>query len=261
MLVFCRSEDKACLAPLIIGLPGLLLVDGLDSSDAASVADLIAAHNLQSTFALRFERDELQLCKADRHGRFDRDSVSLLPADLQRRSGTGTEIRRACLGQTPAAGVRILDVFAGWGMDAWALAAAGARVTCVELQPPMVALLRDAARRVPTELAARIDVVHGEAIDHLLHLQQRSFDVIYLDPMFPPRKKGALPGKRLQWLAEIAGNATIEVDELVSLARAKAGKQVVLKRRRKDPLVGVPARQVVGTSVRYDIYVPQQSSH
>ena len=44
------------------------------------------------------------------------------------------------------------------------------------------------------------------------------------------------------------------VDSLVEAALGKVSKQVVLKRRRKDPVVGEPARQVSGSTVRYDIY-------
>ena len=148
-------------------------------------------------------------------------------------------------------------------MDALALVGEGAEVECVEQQPAMVALLRDAQRRVPTHLAARLKVTCGDALDVLRSTGQEggAYDVVYLDPMFAPRKKGALPNKRLQFLAQLCASeapTTKQLGDLVALACKKARKHVVLKRRKRDPqLPGMtPARQVVGTSVRYDVFLP-----
>lgn len=244
------------LARLLEGLPGLIPAIDINLDDSVAINKLQSQNGLLQGFLLSFERDLLQLRKADAKGRYSRESVALDTASLRQRDGS--QLQRACLGAThhnsTDISLRVLDLFAGWGMDALSLASGGAEVTCVEWLPAMVALNRDAARRVPAELSKRFRIIHAEALHFLGQLESADFDVIYLDPMFPERKKGALPNKRLQWLAQLSPERQGAVDTLVELARAKATQRVVLKRRRKDPVYDEPTRQLVGTSVRYDIY-------
>lgn len=255
LAVFCLPQDQALLTQLLRGLTGLYLVPEVRPEDNAEFSVLAASESLDTRFALHFTRDQLLLCRADKHGRFDRDQVALEAADLTRRSGKPTELQRACLGSAGGKGLRVLDAFAGWGLDGLSLAAAGARVTCVELQPALAALLCDACRRVPVK-SGSISVVCNSAQAVLQEMAPATVDVVYLDPMFPVRKKGALPNKRLQRLAELCMDMEVDVTALLQLARNKAGSRVVLKRRRKDPVLGSPQRQVLGTAVRYDVYLP-----
>jgi len=258
--VLSRRLLVLCPAPAVIPdrllaqLPGLVLTTEVAITETNAVRELMQQHQLDTDFLLLFERDELLLCRADKKGRFGNQRISLDTSALARRQAGATELHRACLASNPGAAVQVLDLFAGWGMDGFALAAAGARVTCVELQPAMVALLRDATRRVHADVSAQVEVVHGDALGFLAGLGSAAMDVIYLDPMFPARNKGALPNQRLQWLAELASGDSMPVDTLLEAALGKAKMQVVLKRRRKDPVVGAPQRQVSGSSVRYDIY-------
>jgi len=219
---------------------------------------------VRTDFVLVFQRDELRLCDLSARDALGAGSVALAVADLNRRMGSRTELHRAVLEgmSTPS----VLDPYAGWGMDALALVGEGAQVDCVEQQPAMVALLRDAQRRVPTHLAARLNVLYGDALEVLRATDQQGevYDVVYLDPMFAPRKKGALPNKRLQFLAQLCADEapnTVQLRDLVALARKKVRKRVVLKRRKRDPqLPGLtPARQIVGASVRYDVFLPSSA--
>ncbi|WP_126426588.1 class I SAM-dependent methyltransferase [Brevibacillus marinus] len=90
-------------------------------------------------------------------------------------------------------GDHVLDATLGLGADAivfaHAVTAAG-RVVGVELQPAVALIVEDGLRRYQTESAAlrqameRVEVVQA---DHLAFLQRqpdRSFDVVYFDPMF-----------------------------------------------------------------------------
>jgi len=243
---------------LIAQLSDLVLTTETDLADTDAICRLIEQHKLEPEFLLHFERDMLHLCKADAKGRFDKQQTALNVASVIRRAGSATELHRACLGGTAGDSMQVLDLFAGWGMDAFALAASGATLTCVEFQPAMVALLRDATRRVAPQVSDRLSVTQGDALAFLQAQQSNVFDVVYLDPMFPARNKGALPNKNLQWLAQLtaddARTDSVTLDVLINMALSKANKQVVLKRRRKDPVVGTPDRQIAGSSVRYDIY-------
>jgi 16S rRNA (guanine1516-N2)-methyltransferase len=93
-----------------------------------------------------------------------------------------------------------------------------------------------------------------ECGDGIARITEGTFDVIYLDPMFPLRSKSALPGKRLQYLHELVGE-TRDVDAaLLERARRSATARVVLKRRRTDPVLAAPDWQIVEKSVRFDVY-------
>ena len=282
LAVFCAAVDRASVrelgAQLLHGESALLVcAQGVPHSgeDAMRILQQVQEQSRQqrpselrslavrTDFALVFARDELRLCKFSERGgfaargAFGANSVALVVADLTRRVGARTELQRACL--TGLRAPRVLDAFAGWGMDAFALVGEGATVHCVEQQPALCALLCDAKRRVPSHMAERLQVTCDDALSALDRVSHGDYDVVYLDPMFPPRKKGALPNKRLQFLAELCEGSPpglVDLVELIDLACSKAKHCVVLKRRKRDPLLAgrAPDRQVVGASVRYDIY-------
>lgn len=187
--------------------------------------------------------DHLELRRGDEaHGAWVR------VAELERRAAQGTDLLKAC-GVGGERRPRVLDLMAGWGVDALVLAARGCPVVAVERLPSLAALLQDLVWRsgvagVAVQCADAMDVL-GEAT---------AVDVVYLDPMFPTRHKAALPGKRLQWLAELAAPDPRPLDVWLSAAAPIAQRRVVLKRRRKDPLVAAPDWQVAGRTVRYDVY-------
>ncbi|MGA1371425.1 MAG: class I SAM-dependent methyltransferase [Pseudomonadales bacterium] len=190
--------------------------------------------------------DHLELRVGDaRHGGAWVDT-----SELRRRAAEGSILTRACGRLNDA---RVLDPMAGWGVDALLLAAAGARVVAVEQEPMLHALARDLARRVGDES------VEFRLGDGRLALQSAdSFDVVYLDPMFPAHGKSALPSKRMQFTRSLPGSvvdmAPVDVLRWIQVAQPHARRRVVLKRRLKDPVVGAPNGQIKGRSVRYDVY-------
>lgn len=192
-------------------------------------------------FYLWADVEHLELRRAgERRGAF----VSM--AELARRAAQGGDLLRACGvagGNKPA----ILDVMAGWGVDGLVLAGRGCAVTLVERLPALSALQQDLARR--SGLAA--EVVCGDGFEVL---QRAAPDVVYLDPMFPERTKTSLPGKRMQWLAELARGDDRPLQNWLALARQRARQRVVLKRRRRDPTELEPDWRIDGRTVRYDVY-------
>ena len=84
-------------------------------------------------------------------------------------------------------------------------------------------------------------------------------DVIYLDPMFPARRKSAAVKKKLQLLQQLERPATDEeAGELLRAALAAGPRKVVVKRPAKGPdLAGVkPSYRVAGKAVRFDVVAP-----
>jgi 16S rRNA (guanine1516-N2)-methyltransferase len=210
---------------------------GLPQLEPASLVD--------GAYFLRIRSDRLELCRAGTRG-----GVYLAVDEILRRvRGRKTDLGRAC-GANP--GLRVCDATAGLGVDALTLAALGCRVCLIERSPVLHALLSDAINRLMDHLEVAPELLLGDA-EEILASGAR-FDVVYLDPMFPGRDKSALPNKRAQFLAGVVSNEDVRLEELLVAARGAADNRVVVKRRRLDSAVGRPDWQIVGKSVRFDVY-------
>jgi 16S rRNA (guanine1516-N2)-methyltransferase len=157
----------------------------------------------------------------------------------------------------------VIDATAGLGGDAFLLAGLGCRVTAVERSAVLAALIRDGLARARVggdehlaEIIERIQLVAGDARDVLEDLPEASRpDVVYLDPMYVPRRKSALAKKEMRICRLLVG-ADADAAELFEVARHVARKRVVVKRHRRAPALSPnPTTKHVGTTVRYDVYV------
>ena len=172
---------------------------------------------------------------------------------IQRRSKAGhlTELSKAC--GVPQGQRRILDACAGFGADGMTLAAQGCTVTMVERNTLVWLLLRE-----HDQAFGRVTVEHGDCMDFMSGAQD--WDVVYLDPMFPPRRKTALPNLGLQHLKELSAQNGLDsgdnLQQQIALARSCAAARVVVKRRLKDPKDALSAFQIKGKSIRFDVYLP-----
>ncbi len=170
------------------------------------------------------------------------------------------------VGLRDRAGLRIADLTAGMGADAFALASLGARLTLVERHPVVAALLADGLRRaveaaiddsVLADIVARIELRETSAALWLEQCREEERpDVIYLDPMFPERRKSAQVNKAMQIFHWLVGGDE-DSDSLLPLALDKAGYRVVVKRPSHAPwLAGEkPSHAIGGKGVRFDVYV------
>ncbi len=167
-----------------------------------------------------------------------------------------------------AGGVRpaVLDLTAGWGADAFVLAALGCAVTLVERHPVVAALLGDglaraAAAPATAAIAARMRLHRCTAQSFLARLAPEAApEVVYLDPMYPPSGKSAASRKELRLLRRLAGPAG-EEPELLRSARAATRGRVVVKRPRRAAPYGDcrPDSHVESANTRYDIYFSDAS--
>lgn len=158
-----------------------------------------------------------------------------------------------------------VDATAGLGEDALLLAAAGFAVTLCERDPVIAALLADTLLRARederlSKVAARMRLVEGDAIETLAALDEAP-DVVFLDPMFPERRRRASTNKKLQ-LFQVLERPCEDEDALMAAALAAHPRKVVVKRPLKGPhLAGAkPSSSLAGKVVRYDVIVPPRES-
>jgi 16S rRNA (guanine1516-N2)-methyltransferase len=161
---------------------------------------------------------------------------------------------------------QVIDATAGMGQDSFALAVFGYSVIAFERSEKIAALLDDASRRVHADnelhalLGDRLRFIHADAIYELKHLQQKP-DVVYLDPMYPPRrKKSALAKKEMQLLRTLVGDDGDSL-QLFTAARKIAGDRVVVKRPiYAEPIAGAPSMSYESKLVRFDVYLSHAPS-
>lgn len=157
--------------------------------------------------------------------------------------------------------VTVVDVTTGWGQDSLAIFRMGFQVACIERSPVMAELLADGFSRL-----ARLDwmlrlklepprLIAGNAIEELTRLDNRP-DCIYLDPMFPPkRKKSALAKKAMTVLRDVLGDDE-DRNALFDAVMKTAAKRVVVKSPDyAQPLGGKPDACFQGKLLRYDVYL------
>jgi 16S rRNA (guanine1516-N2)-methyltransferase len=213
-----------------------------------------------STFECKLVGDQLSLVFEDQ--RMRPLSVNFLSGKVHHRraygGGQGQLIAKA-VGVKKLGRPSVLDLSAGFGQDAFVLAALGCRVTMLERCEVMAQLLADGLRRLYVEepdMQACFQLIHADAYNYLSQLADMP-DVIYFDPMYPNTGNSAQCKKEMQVLRLLAGDDQDAADVL-DLARTKAKKRVVIKRPRHGVLLGdqAPSFQVVGKSSRFDVYVP-----
>jgi 16S rRNA (guanine1516-N2)-methyltransferase len=103
-------------------------------------------------------------------------------------------------------------------------------------------------------IAARLNIVTADACLAMPALKPQP-DAVYLDPMFPPkRKKSALAKKEIRILRELVGDDP-DAEDLLQISLQIATKRVIVKRHLSAPPLGqTPDKSYSGKLVRYDVY-------
>lgn len=162
----------------------------------------------------------------------------------------------------------VVDATAGFGKDAFLLAAAGYSLTLLEKNPIIFRLLQNGIERAQqnpqlSTITEKMELIQEDSAAYLGSLTALHFpEVIYLDPMFPTRQKSACVKKEavlLQEITQATENDTDPHHELFLTALKRATRRIVVKRPRlAPPLAGkTPAFSLTGKAIRFDIYLPQ----
>ncbi|MDH5611742.1 MAG: class I SAM-dependent methyltransferase [Gammaproteobacteria bacterium] len=241
-------------------------------------AEQFSLANQLPLFISRNSQFSLQLCYTNhRIELFDQQLNTSIYVDFahgalahrqQFGGGRGQAIAKAIglkQGKTPS----VLDVTAGLARDAYVLATLGCQMTLVEKSPILSTLIKDGINRgLENEQSAKIlsqnfDLHSQDAINYLKNIEKIQYpEVIYLDPMFPERKKSALVKKDMQILQRLLGkNENSEV--LVESALKCAKERVVVKRPAHAPYLTEtkPSISIHSKKTRYDIYLTASSKN
>ena len=181
----------------------------------------------------------------------------------ERQKQQKQELLIRAVGYRPDQPPTVLDGTGGLGRDSFILAIAGCRVLVYEQHPVVAALLADGLQRAGVHpataaIASRISLTRADTVHTLLQMEKngQQVDVIYLDPMFPTRRKSALVKKELQML-QILTEKAADQDQLLPAALRVAANRVVVKRPSRAPSLNdlSPSHALTGKTVRFDVYV------
>jgi 16S rRNA (guanine1516-N2)-methyltransferase len=167
----------------------------------------------------------------------------------------------------------IIDATAGMGGDSFVLASLGFDVLMLERSRAVAALLEDALLRGRTstttdtsdpELLATLERLHVIYTDSTAFLQNQTVkkptvEVVYMDPMYPEKKKKAATKKEMKALQNLVGP---DKDSAILLQAAlqSAHYRVVVKRPKGAPMIMlnnpklIPSTFISSPNTRYDIY-------
>ncbi len=186
------------------------------------------------------------------------------------RGENGYRLANNCTVKQPlarAAGIKsgtrptVLDATAGFGTDAFVLASLGCNLTMIERSPIVAALLADGLARAHnhkntrTITGKRMELLWGNSIE-ILSSTKKTYQTIYLDPMYPHRKKSALTKQEMRFLRQCVGDDN-DGDLLLRTALKRAENRVVVKRPKgAEPLADIPpSHTITMKNNRFDIYL------
>ena len=186
--------------------------------------------------------------------------------DWRRKHSTGKSepVVKAVWGRQETA-PSVFDATAGLAKDAFLLASSGCQVQAMEQHPLLFALIEHALAQLPLssdahlqKIQQRLHYTHGDSAAFLANQSAGFVDVIYLDPMFPPRPGSAKVKKDMQLLQHLTEPGLGE--NLLELSLSKAKQKVIVKRPNYAPPLAnkkPSATQPAGLN-RFDIYPVQQ---
>lgn len=236
---------------------------GQQAEACAALQARLAGLQLPAPFALVYTAARLELRKLDepKLGAIYVDFAAGAVAHRRKfGGGLGQSIAKA-VGLKQGKRPQVVDATAGLGRDAFVLASLGCQVTLIERSPVVAALLADGLRRAAQDpeigpwVQERMQLRCGPAVATLASLDQTP-EVVYLDPMFPEKKKSALVKKEMRVFHALVG-ADEDADALLPAALAVASQRVVVKRPDYAGFLNqqTPSMQIATKNNRFDVYV------
>jgi len=222
-------------------------------------------HKAQSELTLNFTEIQLEIIDLQNNMSL---SVDFVGGSLGHRKkfggGKGQTIAKAIGIKQGKPIPSVLDATAGLGKDSYVFACLGCPVTLVERSPVIAALVKDGIDRASLNIEFSETTKQGftlhncDALEYIQAITENEKpDVIYLDPMYPEKKKSASVKKNMQILQKLLGH-DLDTDEVLKAALEKAEKRVVVKRPKGAAELQVgrsPTLCYESKGTRYDVYV------
>lgn len=223
--------------------------------------------DVTSPLSLNFKNEFVELRDTEKNIAIHIDFIS---GDLAHRQqfggGRGQSIAKAIGLKQGTPPPSVLDATAGLAKDAFVLACLGCSMTLLERSPVIVELINDAIHRASDDenfksiLETGFKVINQSSIEYLTKISNEPNaalpDVIYLDPMYPDKKKSASVKKNMQILQKLLDKDE-DTQELLNAALKVAKKRVVVKRPKgaKHLSEVKPTYAVESKKTRYDVYI------
>ncbi|MCK5386540.1 MAG: class I SAM-dependent methyltransferase, partial [Gammaproteobacteria bacterium] len=227
----------------------------------------VLEEDINTALNLNFTSDFVELRDMEKNISIHIDFISGNLAHRQQfGGGRGQSIAKAIGLKQGVKPPTVIDATAGLAKDAYVLSCLGCPITLLERSPVIVELIKDAIHRAEedehfqTILKTGFNVIAGSSIEYLTTLLEQKNasrpDVIYLDPMYPHRKKSASVKKNMQILQKLLGQDD-DTQKLLDIALKVAKKRVVVKRPKgAENLTNIkPTYLVESKKTRYDVYI------
>ncbi|KAF2074584.1 hypothetical protein CYY_004091 [Polysphondylium violaceum] len=161
---------------------------------------------------------------------------------------------------------RILDVTGGLGKDAWIMATLGSHVTVVERNPILVYLMTralDIAKAHPEykDIAERMTIVHQDSVEYILQninklSQEEKPDVVYMDPMYPSKKKDKSSSKKdIIAIRLLVGGDRGDSTIIFALSKRLAKNKIVWKKPKYAMSTFEANHSFNSPDTRFDVYL------
>jgi len=155
----------------------------------------------------------------------------------------------------------VIDATGGWGGDALLMCIQGYHVTIFERHLLMACLLGEAFQRLEDSDWAQYNEVSVPKVvcaDAISALDPKRFpaDCVYLDPMFPPKKKKfAATNKYMQLLRWLIRHDADSAQLAAAAIKAAYPRLAVKRPDYAEPLIEKPATQFSSKLIHYDVYL------
>lgn len=176
--------------------------------------------------------------------------------DYRRKGHRGkNELVAKALGA--AKGVRkVIDLSVGLGIDSVFLTQLGFQVSGVERSPVLFALLSEAFARTQQESLKSYQLYQADSYDFLKSQKGHiECDALFFDPMYPHKKKSALPKQEMVVFRDLVGHDEDAARVLTEALQWPVRRVVVKRPLSAEVLLPGVAHSFEGKVVRYDTYV------
>lgn len=175
-------------------------------------------------------------------------------SDYHRKSRKTQEPVIKALGYTH--GIRhVLDLTMGLAIDSIFFAQHGFHVTSVERNPLLHYLAKSSQRVSIRPELKNIEFVHADAETFVKSYSFKKPTSAYFDPMYPHKKKSALPRQEMVLFRTLVGADEDASQTLETILMHDFHRVVVKRPLRAEPLAAKVSYSIESKLVRFDVYV------